>query len=169
MTPTLLRLCADIMLTDDEVVMDFGLPALTDAEVATLNDAIATHTGDGDTHQVRSSQPEVSTWVLVGACAVMLKGWAVERTPPVFKVGDRVRVVRKFEDREPTPQRGGIQWVNFMEETIGKVGTFVEFDPDDDLRVEFEDGMFWLYTPDALEAATPRAHECESQRMLRAA
>lgn len=99
MTPTLLRLCADMLLTDQEVVTDFGLPVLTDAEVATLNDAIAAHTEAGDHHHVRSSQSEVSTWVLIGACAVMLKRWA--DSLPAFAEDDRV-VAHRFESRATT-------------------------------------------------------------------
>lgn len=151
MTPTLLRLCSDIMLTDDEVVMDFGLPPLTDAEVATLNDAIGAHTGCGNTHDVKSAQPEVSTWVLVGACAVLLKKWA--DALPAFAEDDRV-VAHKFESRPSTTQRGGVLWLECMAETVGRVGVVVDIDRDGDVKVEFGDGVCWAFPPEALTPAT---------------
>lgn len=67
-----------------------------------------------------------------------------------FKVGDRVRIARKFEEREGTAARGAIDWVCPMDQTLGMTGTVVDIDKDGDIDVDFN-GSGWYYTPEALD------------------
>lgn len=67
-----------------------------------------------------------------------------------FKVGDKVRVLRKFED-EPN----GIHWNQEMHDTIGKTGTVLEWYhmPTDRSRVSFGAKSDWTYLDNVLELA----------------
>lgn len=65
-------------------------------------------------------------------------------TEKKFEVGDRVRVTRKFEERECS---GTLTWCRSMDKLVGTTGTITEICDDGDIRL---DGK-WFFYPSVLE------------------
>lgn len=74
---------------------------------------------------------------------------------PEFKIGDRVRVIGRFEDESG---RDGIEWADGMDKTLGKIGKIVDLvltlDPPR-FGVEFE-RVGYYYLPHAIKLVLPK-------------
>lgn len=78
-------------------------------------------------------------------CACKDNWIKVEEDVVVFRVGDKVKIVKKFEGRTAWNHAGR------MDETINKIGVIIGFGTQDNvLNVEFEYGSSWRYDQECL-------------------
>lgn len=82
-------------------------------------------------------------------------------TTQKFKVGDKVKVVRKCRFQSPEVN----VWSNYMDEYIGQEGIIIEIDYRYGVDVEFQNGDDWQFPTQSLELVTDEETQKEPEKM----